>query len=218
MLGAIRKRDLRAHPLVTIRCFGMGVFVRAMLAKRDQTFLALLTDCGSLGPPKIEVPQLVERCVQLELVAQRIYTALAARFSDQPQVADFFATLASQEQCHADLLRLCRAAAQRSGWDDANFRPVSDAIPRLEPRMQRIEETLSAIDTTEKALRLVIRVESSELNRVFAGVVAASDSDFVRHLQAFRKAGDHHIDFICQRIADILPALASECQTMRDAR
>ena len=29
MVGAIIKRDILAHPVVTIRCFGWSVFIRA---------------------------------------------------------------------------------------------------------------------------------------------------------------------------------------------
>ena len=61
MLGSIRKRDVLAHPIVTIRCFGWHVFFRALMASRDQTFLSLLADCGAVGPPPVRVPELVGR-------------------------------------------------------------------------------------------------------------------------------------------------------------
>jgi hypothetical protein len=44
MIGAIRKRDILAHPLIKIDCSGWSVFLRALTAGRDQTFLALLTE------------------------------------------------------------------------------------------------------------------------------------------------------------------------------
>ena len=47
MIGAIRKRDILAHPFITIDCFGWSVFLRALTAGRNQTFLALLTETRS---------------------------------------------------------------------------------------------------------------------------------------------------------------------------
>ncbi len=41
MLGAIRKRDILAHPFVTVESFGWHVFFRVLVAGRNQTFLAL---------------------------------------------------------------------------------------------------------------------------------------------------------------------------------
>jgi hypothetical protein len=65
------------------------------------------------------------------------------------------------------------------------------------------------------ALRLVIEIESSELDDVFDGVVAASDSEFVRKIQAFQKAGANHVSYICKTIETLEPSLAEQCQTVR---
>ena len=86
MIGAIRKLDILAHPIVTIRCFGWQVFVRALTAGRSQTFLSLLVDSKAHKTPRV----FVERCVSLELQAMRIYETLAQRFCDEEPVRTFF--------------------------------------------------------------------------------------------------------------------------------
>jgi hypothetical protein len=40
----------------------------------------LLADTKSLQPPPVKVPELIERCIKLELQAKRIYERLAGRF------------------------------------------------------------------------------------------------------------------------------------------
>jgi hypothetical protein len=217
MIGAIRKRDILAHPLVTIRCFGWHVFVRALLAPRDQTFLSLLVDSGSLQAPAVKVPELVERCVDLELTAKRIYQSLSHRFGGEEAACRFFGTLARQEQHHAELLELCRVAAEQDGWEESQFAPWRDAVPRLEQQMSRAEAALDSLSELDDALRLVVHIETSELDDVFDSVVAASDSEFVRRLQAFQQAGANHVAYICQKIGELAPELAAECQVLRAA-
>ncbi len=50
MVGAIVKWDIMAHPAVTIRCFGWQIFLRALLAGPNTTFLSLLTESELLRP------------------------------------------------------------------------------------------------------------------------------------------------------------------------
>ena len=215
MLGAIRKRDIVAHPLVTIECFGWRVFVRALTAGPNVTFLSLLADTGSLQAAKPKVPELVQRCVTLELRAKKIYETLAGRFADQPSLAKFFRTLANQEQGHAELLELCRAAAEQGEWDEPQFAPWRESVPRLERQMKTAQASLNGCNDRTEVLRLVIQIESSELDDVFGGVVAASDSEFVRKIQAFQKAGTNHVSYICRTIATLEPSLADQCQAVR---
>ena len=93
-----------------------------------------------------KVPTILERCIDLELRAKQIYRALAKAFGDQGLVGPFFAGLVEQEQCHADLLELARAAAIRSGWKANLFNPWEDYLPRLEQQMDAAEAAVPAID------------------------------------------------------------------------
>jgi hypothetical protein len=216
MLGAIRKRDIVAHPLVTIECFGWRVFVRALTAGRDVTFLSLLAETGSLQAAQPKVPELVDRCVSLELTAKAIYEALARKFADvQPALASFLRTLAKQESGHAELLELCRAAAERGDWDEPHFAPWRDSVPRLERQLRAVQASLDECGDLSAALQLVIQVESSELDNVFDGIVAASDSEFVRKIQIFQKAGARHVSYLCNTITALDPSLADQCKAVR---
>lgn len=214
MVGVISRWDILAHPVVTIRCFGWALFFKALTAGRQQTFLSLLCEAGVLRPPTVEVPELLGQCVELESRAQRIYEELAQRFADRGPVRRFFQTLAEQERSHAELLELCRETASRASWLEERFAPWREAVPRLERQMGEAEALLEGLDKLPDALRLVIRIEGSEINDVFGSVVAATDSDFVRTLRAFHTAGTTHIDYIIDQIPRFEPSLADECREL----
>jgi hypothetical protein len=216
MIGAICKRDILTHPFVTVHCFGWQVFFKALIAKGDQTFLSLLVQTNALQPPTVRVPELVGRCVRLELRAKAIFEVLARQFSDQSSVANFLKTLAQQEQSHAELLDLCRELASRVRWLEAEFAPWRDAVPRIEQQLADVESSLKSLGSVADALRLVIQIEGSEVNHIFRGIVAASDSEFVRKLDAFQTAGEKHITYICNEIPKLEPQLADECQDLKD--
>jgi hypothetical protein len=215
MMGAIRKRDILAHPLVTIRSFGWRVFFKTLLAGRNKTFLAILMECETMGEARVNVPELVQRCVKLERSAQRVYAALAERFADQQPVRKLLLTLSHQEQGHAELLEVCQAAAQRSRFAEKRFAPWQEAVPRLERQMQRVESSLDEVTTSHRALQLVLDLESSEINHVFLGVVGGSDSEFVRRLNVFWNTGQKHTCFIADRISELEPDLAGRCDELR---
>ena len=216
MVGAICRRDVLAHPFVTIHCFGWRVFFRALIADDSQTFLSLLADTKGLQPATVKVPELVGRCVKLELQAKRIYERLAGRFLGHQSVCDFFDSLARQEESHAQLLELCRVVAGRTIWKEECFAPWRDSVPRLERQMESIESSLKTIDGVADALRLVIEIEGSEVNQVFGSVVAASGSGFVRKILVFQTAAENHIAYICSEIPKLQPDLAEECRELED--
>lgn len=217
MFGAIRRRDLIAHPLVTVHCFGWPLFMKALIAGQRTTFLSLLAESQVLRAPCVEIPELLGRCVDLETRARRVYQLLADRFGDRAAVRQFFTTLARQEQDHSELLELCRQLASREGWLEEHFAPWRDAVPQLEGQMDDLEDSLEDLDRLTDALRLVIRLEGSEVNHVFRGAVSATDSEFVRTLQAFRTAETKHIAYACDEIPKLEPDLADECRGLRAA-
>lgn len=87
-------------------------------------------------------------------------------------------------------------------------------MPRVEHRLNEIEASLDRVDSLDHALRIVVQIESSEINRVFSGIVATTDSDFVRALEVFRMAGQTHLAYIRQRLPELEPSLAAACQEM----
>ena len=207
MVGAINKRDILAHPLVTIHCFGWRVFFRAVCAGRQRTFLSVLSDMEVLKPAAENVVEFVARCVELELKASRVYTALARRCGHAAAAREFFVALAAQEDGHAELLELCRAAAAQRRWDEQQAAPWRKVVPRLEQRMAEAEAALDDVHTVRRGLQLVITIETSEINDVFRAVVAAADSEFVRRLRVFGETEKRHLDFVCHGIAQLDPDL-----------
>ncbi len=200
---------------MTVRCFGWGVFLKALIARRDRTFLSLLVEASALRPPAIPVPDLIERCVELELKASRIYEGLAERYAKQRELKEFFENLADEEMEHAELLGVCRECAAREGWREEAFRPWRDAIPKLEYGMDAEAAAVEDLEDLADVLRLVIRLESSEINQVFDSVVAATNSDFVRKLSAFRAAGAEHLDHISEKIREFRLEMAEESAALR---
>ena len=215
MLGAIGTRDVLMHPVVTIRSFGWRVFFRAAISSRQQTFLSLLqqADCFQASPP--QPSQLIDRCIRLERDAMHLYDTLAHRFSQTPALEIFFAHLSEQERKHAEMLEICRAALCSTHCNEGRFRRWQDDLPMLEQQMHEYRQSLAEATSPEDALRLVLRIESSEINRAFDSIVKATRSPFVSRLGAFRKATRRHIAFICTCIPDLAPALKAECRDLR---
>jgi rubrerythrin len=201
--------------LVTARCFGWVTFFRALFAGQEETFLSLLGAGGFFQSADAEAAAVIDRCVRLELRAKKLYDVLAKATVDVTPFSEFFATLAQQEQDHADLLRLCQASARRGGWKVGCFNPWRNYLPRLERQMSEAEATLAKIDDLDGLLRLVIEIESSEVNQVFRAAMAASDSRFVKELRPFREAIGTHIDYISARVADLAPHLNTVSQELR---
>jgi rubrerythrin len=216
MIGAICRQDILTHPVITVRCFGWKVFFKALVAGQHQTFLSLLAEMNALHPAPEKLPELVDRCIGLELCAERIYESLARRFDQLDSVKGFFAMLAHQENGHAELLDLCRTATGREEWDGKHFDTWQDAVPGLQEQLQEAESRANSLDSLSDALRLVIQIESSEINRIYSGIMAASDSEFVRTMRVFPEAGLEHISYICECVPEMDPELRDACQKLRD--
>jgi hypothetical protein len=215
MVGAISKWDILAHPIVTIGCFGWRVFFRAVAPWHDKTFLSLLQDAGCFGTAVSGVPTILERCIGLELRAKRVYAALANAFRQHGLVGPFFAGLVQQEQHHADLLEVCRAAALRTGLKANLFNPWQEYLPRLEQQMDAAEGSVRDIDSLDAALRMVVRIESSEINEVFTVALAATNAAFVKRLRPFREAMRAHMSYILDRLPELSPGLILDCRELR---
>jgi len=215
MVGVITHWDILAHPFVTIRCFGWGVFFQAIGPWQSRPFLSMLRDAGCFGTTASNVPTILERCVGLELRAKRIYKALAKTFADEDSVGQFFAGMVEQEQYHADLLEICRAAAIRGGWKANLFNPWDAYLPRLEQQMDATEATVSGIHSVEAALQLVVQLESAEINQVFYAALGASDSAFVKKLRPFQKTMEAHMAYLVERLPELSPNMLLACRELR---
>jgi hypothetical protein len=215
MVGVITGWDILAHPITTIRCFGWQVFFKAVVPWHDTPFLSVVRDAGFLRPSVSNVPTILERCIALELRAKQVYSVLAKALDDQGLVGPFFAGLVEQEQYHADLLELARVAAIRNGWKASMFNPWHDYLPRLEQQMDVAEAAVLEIDSVDAALRLVIQIESSEINQIFNAALAAADAVFVKRLRPFQKAMESHMSYIVERLPQLSPNLMLPTRELR---
>ena len=91
MVGVITHWDILTHPISTIQCFGWGVFFRAIAPKHEQTFLFLLQESGYFRVATPNEPTILERCIDLELRAKKIYERLALKFNEQTEASEFHA-------------------------------------------------------------------------------------------------------------------------------
>ncbi len=214
MDGAICKRELLSHPFVTIHCFGWAAFFRAVSAGPNQTFLSLLSKVGLFENPIKPVPEFIGWCIDLERRAMTIYDSLSWRYSPNELVREFFEHLAHQEQDHAELLELCRAAAGRGLWRETCFDRWRETVGETERRLKKAEAILDQRHSLADALRLVIEVESSQINRLFVGVVAATDPRLASKLQAFRNSVKDHLGYICERIPALDPSFSEACRAI----
>lgn len=214
MLGVIRKRDVALHPVVTIQSFGWRVFLRALTAGPNETFLSLVVEAEAHDTARRKVPEVIDRAIALELRAMRVYEALARRFAHDPASRKLFATLALQEREHAELLRICRHAARRAPVDGRCLMACAELIPGLEEAMNGAERFLGSDSGRVEALRLVLQIESSEVNRVFDGIVAASSSELIKSLSAFHSATRSHLGYIRGIVPRIEPSLREACEKL----
>jgi hypothetical protein len=168
-----------------------------------------------VGATILQAPDIFERFIAMELRAKRIYAVLAQSFAKNKSAHQFFTVLAQQEQEHADLLKVCWDATRRGTWRAERVSLWQDLILRLEHDVQAIESSLSETCSLDDALRLVIQVESSEINDAFFALVWATDCNNVQDLRPFREAIDLHIAHICQHIPELAPHLTAACQEVR---
>ena len=215
MIGVITGRDILAHPIVTIRCFGWRTFFQALFAGQGRTFLSLLQQTRNAEENASKLSALVDQCIDLELRAKRVYTTFAHAFADRPAASQFLDTLAQQEQSHAELLSLCRAAARDGDWMTNCFNPWENYLPCLQQHMDEIEASLYHVDSLDDAFRLVVQIESGEINRVFQGVLASCNSAFVKQVAAFRKAVKQHISYLAKRLPELDSRLVLASRELR---
>jgi rubrerythrin len=215
MVGVIRGWDVLTHPIVTIRCFGWRVFFQAIVPWQKKPFLSLISSRRAGKPAVSSIPTILDRCIELELRAKRIYAALGKAFEERDDLSAFFSGLAAQEQRHADLLAICRVAAVEKGWRAKLFNPWEDYLPRLEKQMDAIEANIRCVDSVEAALRLVVEVESAEVNTIFHAALEATDARFVKKLRPFRRAMEAHMDYIIATLPRLSPRLILLARELR---
>jgi hypothetical protein len=191
------------------------VFFKALFAGSEKTFLSLLAPVAPAEGTPTHLSVLVEHCIGLELRARRIYIAFANAFADDLRASDFFRTLAKQEQTHADLLAVCRVAAQRVGWSANCTNPWEEYIPHLEKHFDEIEDSLHSVGSLEDALQRVVQIETGEINRVFQAALASCDAAFISRLGVFRRAVETHVTYLTDQLPKLDPRFIASSNTLR---
>ena len=123
--------------------------------------------------------------------------------------------LPTKKQEHADLLWVCKIVASKGRFADDRFRPWHDYVPLLEQQMQQAVASLDEIGCIDDVVRLILTIETSEINPVFMGVVEATDSPFVRKLGPFRRAVAAHRLHLRETLR-IIPSAAAACRELHD--
>ena len=154
--------------------------------------------------------------MRVELQAAAIYRSLAERFAESSPLREFLTELADEEQEHADLLRVCKMFAFKGRFAEDRFRPWHAYVQLLEQQMQQTVASLDEIKSLDDVVRLILHIETSEVNPVLMGVIEATESPFVKNLGPFRRAVKYHIGHICKRISKLAPSAASACRELRD--
>lgn len=136
-----------------------------------------------------------------------IYLTLARRNSEDPQLYAFFSTLAEQESSHAELLELCASATSPEQWEPEVLNGWQAILPGLETAMYEFEQAASSVQGRHDALELMSRLEGSEINDLFHGVLGASSSEFVHALHAFKSAEKDQDSFISKTLPSLDPSV-----------
>jgi hypothetical protein len=215
MVGVINNWDILAHPLVIIRSFGYTIFFRAVFSGRKETFLSLLRSANIFGNCEPELSDLLQRSIELELGAKRIYEFIAGLFPLNRLAHQFFLALSEQEQEHADLLDLCRAATLRRGWKMSYLDTWQAQLPHLEQKMRAADALMHSITSLDDALRLTVEIEASEVNQLFQAIHISSDSAFVQKMLNFRAAMEQHISYITMMLPELSPKLGEISRELR---
>lgn len=206
MTRAIRRTEILTHPAIAIRCLGWHAFWQIARADGRQTFASVLQEAGFAPCDDRVIGQFIARSMKLELRAMQIYEALARVYSSIPRGHEFFATLASHGQRHAEMLEAAsmlivsreRMEKLAKGWHLA--------LPKIGEVLHGVESSLPSLDRFEDALDLVMRIEASDLNRLFSSILTATGSEFVATMPAFRNALRDHVDYLCQELPSLDPA------------
>ncbi|MBN1178097.1 MAG: hypothetical protein JXD18_02730 [Anaerolineae bacterium] len=135
------------------------------------------------------VHALLDDAIAAEHAAQALYLAFAERFSDPPEVAEFWRSLANDEQLHAEMLKKVRDALPPE-------RLAAPADPEAAHKARQLSNLISedAIEKTQSlkaAYWLAHDLESSEVNTIFDFILTQFMDDETLKAFALAQLQDH---------------------------
>jgi rubrerythrin len=109
--------------------------------------------------------RLLEVAIRLEAAAGRFYEGLAERFSQCPEVAEFWQVMAADEACHENRLTEWRTTVSA----ERLARPADAKILRMGERLlgTSVDELLAEVQTLDDAYETAHDLESCEINTIF---------------------------------------------------
>ena len=92
---------------------------------------------------------------------------------------------------------------------------MHEYLPCLERQMDATEAAVYTIDSVDATLRLVVQIESSEINEVFHAALVATDAAFVKRLKPFQEAMEAHMSYLAERLPELSPQMILAARELR---
>ena len=202
MQGVITTKSILQNPLVIIEGFGLRVFINALFADKDATFLDIINQCQELDAHKdmarMNLSEIVNQFIGYELKAQELYTILSKNFSELSDVSAFFKNIASHEEGHAIVLARVRREIERGHyWKESKQIHIAE-IERFDRFMKEAEASVRSGVSLAGALTLVDRIEGSEINIVFENLNKSVDMKSRKRFEKFFVMTSEHVGF-CEK-------------------
>ncbi|PJA32758.1 MAG: hypothetical protein CO187_03095 [Zetaproteobacteria bacterium CG_4_9_14_3_um_filter_53_7] len=202
MQGVITTKSILQNPLVIIEGFGLRVFINALFADKDATFLDIISQCHELDAHKdmarMNLSEIVNQFIGYELKAQELYTILSKNFSDLSDVSAFFKHIASHEEGHAIVLARVRREIERGHyWKESKQIHISE-IERFDRFMKEAEAAVLSGVSLAEALALVDQLEGSEINIVFENLNKSVDMKSRKRFEKFFVMTTEHVGY-CEK-------------------
>jgi len=202
MQGVITTKSILQNPLVIIEGFGLRVFINALFADKDATFLDIINQCQELDAHKdmarMNLSEIVNQFIGYELKAQELYTILSKNFSELSDVSAFFKNIATHEEGHAIVLARVRREIERGHyWKESKQIHIAE-VERFDRFMKEAEAAVRSGVSLAEALMLVDRIEGSEINIVFENLNKSVDMKSRKRFEKFFVMTSEHVGF-CEK-------------------
>ena len=199
MKGVITKKEVLKNPVIIIQGFGMRVFVNALFADEDATFLDIVNECNEKKEHKdmaqMNLLEIVNQFIGYELKAQELYSILSRNFKEYDDVSRFFRRISQHEEGHAIVLaRVRREVNKGHYWKETKQIHMSE-IKEFDKLIKSAEESVKAGISLADALTLVEVLEGSEINVVFDNLNNSVDMKSRGRFQKFFVMSQEHTGF-----------------------
>lgn len=204
MKGVITKAQVLAHPVLIAQGYGLKVLFRALLSGARETFLEVVTQCAEeeahAGVAEVGLVRSVNRFMGFECRVRDVYLDLARQLSGSAEAAEFFDTLAGQEEGHAIFLARVRREVRRGRlWKPSRSLHLAD-LEAFEDRLEAWEDEARRGVSLPRALELVEAIEGSELNVVFDALSGCVDMRSRARFERFFVLTRRHLAYCAERI------------------